>query len=125
MSNKLLLSILEAVYGHFSHIEYPLRDTNKLTVTTASTVPKLHTLGPDHLSANSLTKHTPVSAEVPSVTKSTTLAQHLQFGACASVALPSLKQTQRPTKTAESRGRYLRPQARQAVRAGIALWWRW
>ena len=125
MSNKLISSILEVVYGHFSHVEYPLRDTNKLTVTIASTVSKLQTLVPDHLSANSLTKHTPVSVEEPSVTQSTMLAQHLQFEACASVALPPLKQTQRPSKMAKSRARHLRLRPRQAVRAGVTLWWRW
>ena len=49
MSNKPISSILEAVYGHFSLIEYPLRDTNKLTVIVAQMASELHTPGSDHL----------------------------------------------------------------------------
>ena len=49
MSNKLISSIVDPVYGHSSYIEYPLRDHNKLIVTLAKMVPELPTPDPDHM----------------------------------------------------------------------------
>ena len=49
MSNKLISSILDPVYGHYNHLEYPLRDHDKLTVTLVQMVPELPTPDPDHM----------------------------------------------------------------------------
>ena len=48
MSNKLISSILDPVYGHIRHGECGLRDHNNLTVTKPDDDPEIYTPGPDH-----------------------------------------------------------------------------
>ena len=43
MSNKLISSILDPVYGHYSYVEYPPRDHYQVIVSSLDGALKLHT----------------------------------------------------------------------------------
>ncbi len=48
MSNKLISSILDPVYGYYGDTEQSFRECDKLTATLAQMAPELSTPGPDH-----------------------------------------------------------------------------
>ena len=93
MSNKLISSILDLVYGHYYYIECALREHTNHTVTSADNLLKLQTPSADHPRVNMPQMRAPKLHCEACIAYAVRLAQHHHFELGVLIVIPTLKQT--------------------------------